>query len=102
LQEISDVLQRPRIQKKYKYSNEEIQKYLELIFRKTKKVEPSGNINICRDAKDNMILETALSGQVKYLVTRDDDIKRDLNLVQTMGKHGIEIITASRFLEMLV
>ena len=52
--------------------------------------------------KDNMILETALSGQVKYLVTRDDDIKRDLNLVQTMGKHGIEIITVSRFLEMLV
>ena len=48
------------------------------------------------------VLETALSGQVKYLVTRDDDIKRDLNLVQTMGKHGIEIITVSRFLEMLV
>ncbi|CAD7782323.1 MAG: hypothetical protein KIIPBIDF_01643 [Candidatus Methanoperedenaceae archaeon GB50] len=44
-----------------------------------------------------MILETALSGQVKYLVTRDDDIKRDLDLVQTMGKHGIEIITVSRF-----
>lgn len=102
LQEISDVLQRPRIQNKYKYSNEEIQKYLELIFRKAKKIEPSGHINICRDAKDNMILETALSGQVKYLVTRDDDIKRDLNLVQTMGKHGIEIITVSRFLEMLV
>jgi len=102
LQEISDVLQRPRIQNKYKYSNEEIKKYLELIFRKAKKVEPSGNINICRDVKDNMILETALSGQVKYLVTRDDDIKRDLNLVQTMGKHGIEIITVSRFLEMLV
>ena len=35
LQEISDVLQRPRIQNKYKYSNGEIQKYLELIFRKT-------------------------------------------------------------------
>ena len=68
LQEISDVLQRPRIQNKYKYSNEEIQKYLELIFRKAKKVESSGNINICRDAKDNMILETALSGQMKYLV----------------------------------
>lgn len=102
LQEISDVLQRPRIQSKYQYSTEEIEKYLDLIFQRTKKVEPSGNINICRDAKDNMILETALSGQVKYLVTRDDDIKRDLNLVQTMGKHGIEIITVSRFLEMLV
>lgn len=65
LKEISDVLQRPRIQSKYRYSNEEIAKYLDLIVRRARKVEPTENINLCRDAKDNMILETALSGQVK-------------------------------------
>ena len=99
--EISDVLQRPRIKSKYRYSNEEIEKYLDLIFQRAKKVESIGNISLCRDARDNMVLETALSGKVKYLVTRDDDIKRDPILIHAMSKSGVEVITVSRFLEVL-
>jgi putative PIN family toxin of toxin-antitoxin system len=62
LKEILDVLQRPRIQKKYKYSAEEIKTYLDLIFQRAEKIEPAGNINLCRDTRDNIVLETALSG----------------------------------------
>ena len=101
LKEIPDVLQRPRIQKKYKYSAEEIKTYLDLIFQRAEKIEPAGNINLCRDTRDNIVLETALSGQAKYLVTRDDDIKRDPDLIQAMSKSGIEVITVSRFLEVI-
>ena len=101
LKEILDVLQRPRIQKKYQYSAEEIKTYLDLIFQRTEKIEPAGNINLCRDTRDNIVLETALSGQAKYLVTRDDDIKRDPDLIQAMSKSGIEVITVSRFLEVI-
>jgi putative PIN family toxin of toxin-antitoxin system len=101
LKEILDVLQRPRIQKKYKYSAEEIKTYLDLIFQRAEKNEPAGNINLCRDTRDNIVLETALSGQAKYLVTRDDDIKRDPDLIQAMSKSGIEVITVSRFLEVI-
>jgi putative PIN family toxin of toxin-antitoxin system len=101
LKEILDVLQRPRIQKKYKYSAEEIKTYLDLIFQRAEKIEPAGNINLCRDTRDNIVLETALSGQAKYLVTRDDDIKRDPDLIQAMSKSGIEVITVSRFLEVI-
>jgi putative PIN family toxin of toxin-antitoxin system len=101
LKEILDVLQRPRIQKKYKYSVEEIKTYLDLIFQRAEKIEPAGNINLCRDTRDNIVLETALSGQAKYLVTRDDDIKRDPDLIQAMSKSGIEVITVSRFLEVI-
>ena len=100
LREILDVLQRPRIQEKYKYSNEEIRNYLDLIFQRTNKIEPAGNVNLCRDRRDNIVLETALSGKAKYLVTRDDDIKRDPNLIQAMSKSGIDVITVSRFLEL--
>jgi putative PIN family toxin of toxin-antitoxin system len=101
LKEILDVLQRPRIQKKYQYSAEEIKTYLDLIFQRAEKIEPAGNINLCRDTRDNIVLETALSGQAKYLVTRDDDIKRDPDLIQAMSKSGIEVITVSRFLEVI-
>jgi len=101
LKEILDVLQRSRIQKKYKYSAEEIKTYLDLIFQRAEKIEPAGNINLCRDTRDNIVLETALSGQAKYLVTRDDDIKRDPDLIQAMSKSGIEVITVSRFLEVI-
>jgi putative PIN family toxin of toxin-antitoxin system len=101
LKEILDVLQRPRIQKKYKYLAEEIKTYLDLIFQRAEKIEPAGNINLCRDTRDNIVLETALSGQAKYLVTRDDDIKRDPDLIQAMSKSGIEVITVSRFLEVI-
>ena len=101
LKEILNVLQRPRIQKKYKYSVEEIKTYLDLIFQRAEKIEPAGNINLCRDTRDNIVLETALSGQAKYLVTRDDDIKRDPDLIQAMSKSGIEVITVSRFLEVI-
>jgi putative PIN family toxin of toxin-antitoxin system len=101
LKEILDVLQRPRIQKKYKYSAEEIKTYLDLIFQRAEKIEPAGNINLCRDTRDNIVLETALSGKAKYLVTRDDDIKRDPDLIQAMSKSGIEVITVSRFLEVI-
>jgi putative PIN family toxin of toxin-antitoxin system len=101
LKEILDVLQRPKIQKKYKYSAEEIKTYLDLIFQRAEKIEPAGNINLCRDTRDNIVLETALSGQAKYLVTRDDDIKRDPDLIQAMSKSGIEVITVSRFLEVI-
>jgi len=101
LKEILNVLQRPRIQKKYKCSAEEIKTYLDLIFQRAEKIEPAGNINLCRDTRDNIVLETALSGQAKYLVTRDDDIKRDPDLIQAMSKSGIEVITVSRFLEVI-
>jgi len=46
LQEISEVLRRPRIQNKYQHSNEEIAKYLALIFQRARKVQPTGKLNL--------------------------------------------------------
>ena len=57
--------------------------------------------NLCRDKKDNMVLETAIKGGVDYIVTRDDDIKIDLDLIDEMEKHGITILTVSKFLKII-
>ena len=45
----------------------EIQKYAEL-------VTPHYETDICRDKKDNMILDTAVSGRADYIVTGDKDL----------------------------
>jgi putative PIN family toxin of toxin-antitoxin system len=64
-------------------------------------VELSGDIDLCRDPHDNMVLETALLGKAGYLVTRDDDIKRDLELVQKMAEWGIQVVSVQQFLNRL-
>lgn len=99
LKEIAEVLQKPRLQKKYGYANSEIEKYLTLITAGTTIIEISGSISLCRDPKDNHLLETAIKGKAKYLITRDDDIKGDSELVSRMSKQNVRVITVSNFLK---
>ena len=37
-------------------------------------VEPDEAISVCRDPKDNMVLEAALAGGAKFIVTGDEDL----------------------------
>ena len=37
-------------------------------------VYPNQKVNICRDKKDNFLLEAALEGKADYLVTGDEDL----------------------------
>jgi predicted nucleic acid-binding protein len=49
-------------------------------------------ITICRDPKDNKILELAVSGQASYLLSSDKD------LLVLHPFQGIEIVTPADFL----
>lgn len=99
LKEITEVLQKPRLQKKYGYATSEIEKYLTLITVGTIIVEILGAINLCRDPKDNHLLETAIKGKAEYLITRDDDLKGDSELISQMRKQNVKVITVSNFLK---
>jgi uncharacterized protein len=35
---------------------------------------PGENVDVCRDKKDNYLLEVALEGEADYLITGDEDI----------------------------
>ena len=59
LEEIADVLTRPRIQTKYDLSTEEIQQFLRLLQERALHVAPRGELHLCRDPEDDLILETA-------------------------------------------
>lgn len=101
LQEIQSVLSRPRIQRKYAVSEDEINNYLKLIRQQSLVVETPGVLNRCRDARDNFLLETAIWGKAQYLITRDDDLKRDPELIEAMQSRSVGILSVHQFLELL-
>ena len=98
VQEFIEVTKRAKFSKKYGITREEVNSLLKILHGRGRKIKIKGDLQLCRDIKDNMILETAILGKTKYLVTRDDDIKRDLVLIDELSKHGVEIITVSQFL----
>lgn len=102
LREIAEVLRRSRLQDKYGYKNLEVEKYLTLIVTGAKLISISKPADLCRDPKDNHILEAAIKGRCKYLITRDDDIKGDSDVVHHLSKYKVEVITVSNFLKLFI
>jgi putative PIN family toxin of toxin-antitoxin system len=101
LDELSDVLSRPRITSKYAISLDQVHEFLTLLNSRGKVVVPSGTMHECRDPDDDLVLETALLGHAQYVVTRDDDIKRDLDLIEHLQMRGVVVVTVQRFLDHL-
>ncbi|MFH0774101.1 MAG: putative toxin-antitoxin system toxin component, PIN family [bacterium] len=101
IEEFIGVTERARFSKKYGITREEVNGLLKILHGRGKEIRISGNLQLCRDTKDDMILETAILGKAKYVVSRDDDIKRDLVLIDELSKHRVEIITVNQFLKIL-
>jgi putative PIN family toxin of toxin-antitoxin system len=98
IHELETVLRRPRLMNKYRYGDSAITEYIALIKEQSIWVDVSGTFELCRDPRDNFLLETSLFGSAEYLVTRDDDIKRDLELIQTLAEWGIQVLSVQQFL----
>ncbi len=101
LDELTDVLARPRIRDKYRLKFEDIEEFLQLIAKKSINVTTTGNLHLCRDPDDDLMLETALLGGAQFAVSRDDDLKRDHELILQMRERGIEVLSVQRFLDRL-
>jgi putative PIN family toxin of toxin-antitoxin system len=92
MDELREVIARPRLMRRLAYNMQMIQELIELISARAIWVEVRGEVSVCRDPHDNMVLETALLGRAEYLVTRDDDLKRDPDLIQKMAEQGVQEI----------
>ena len=101
LHEISEVLHRPRLKNKYGLTEDEITQFVELILRRAVLVTITGTLKLCRDERDDIFLETAIVAGAECLISRDDDLKGDSDLIEQMRTHGVEVITVSRFVEKL-
>ena len=101
LEEIGEVLLRPRIRDKYGISEEDISELLTLIEERAEHVLVSGVISVCRDKDDNFIIETAVNGNAAYIVTRDDDIKLDTRISKFLSEYSISVLTVKKFLKLI-
>lgn len=101
LNELAGVLTRNRIRQRLRVSGEDADEILARVRRKAVTVYPTGAVQLCRDEKDDVMLETAILGHAHYIVSRDDDIKRDLNLIAHLHEHNIEVVTVAQFLALI-
>lgn len=72
IEEFITVASRPEF-KKY-FSNEDIRKLLTFFDSYGKLISISSSITVCRDYKDNFLLNLAIDGKADFLVTGDDDL----------------------------
>lgn len=95
LEELVDILSRPRIRDKYHLGDEDIETVLLLILLRGDAVVPNRRITVCRDPKDNKVLEAAVAGGADVIVSGDED------LLVLNPFEGIPIVGPAEFLAML-
>ena len=93
--ELGDVLNRPRIRKKYGLTSGDIQTAIGLILLRGEEVSPTRKVFSCRDPSDNMFLKVAAKGQADLIVSGDAD------LLVLSPFEGIQIVSPSTFLARL-
>src|SRR3989344_9513100 len=77
---------------KIKLSEDIIKEWIDLIVRNSIIVEPKEKIAIVKDdPKDNIFIETAVAGNVDYLISQDN------HLLKLKEFRGIKIITPEEF-----
>ncbi len=101
LHEIEEVPRRPRIRRRIPLTDDEIEEARKLLRDKAVMATVTGQLRLCRDPDDDFALETAIAGRANYLVTRDDDMKRDLDLIHHLRERGVDVLSVARFLELL-
>jgi putative PIN family toxin of toxin-antitoxin system len=72
--EILRVLAYPRIRIEYGVQPSEAHRIAKNLYKRAVWIEPEGKISLCRDETDNFLLETAILGEAKYLVSGDKDL----------------------------
>lgn len=90
ISEIDNVINRPKF-KKY-FSKDSVELIYELFDKQGLLIPITSNILLCRDEKDNFLLNLAIDGNADYLITGD----KDLLVIKKIKK--TEIITISDFI----
>ena len=101
LTELAEVLIRPRLTRRFKYTHSDAASFIRLIAARAEVVETEGALQVCRDPDDDEILEAAILGKAQYLVTRDDDLKRDLDLIKMARRNRVRVVSVRKFLRRL-
>ena len=74
LDELVEVLSRPKLRTKYNLTPEYIYSFLQLLHSRSEHVDITESITVCRDEDDDKFLELAVSGGADVIVTYDTDL----------------------------
>ena len=74
LDELVEVLNRPRLRKKYRLSERVLRATVRLIVLRSELIRPDRRITACRDPKDDKFLEAALAAGADCIVSGDADL----------------------------
>ncbi len=88
IEELKRVLNYPR----FKFREEQKQKFLGVIFEIATMIETKTAINIIKDTSDNMLIESAVESCSDYIISGDNHLKTIKQF------RGIKIISVSEFL----
>ncbi len=95
LDELVQVLHRPRLRQKYGLTDRNLDAVVRLIVLRSELIDPQQRIAVCRDPEDDKFLEIAVAGQADAIVTGDAD------LLVLHPFEGIPILTPAHFLARL-
>jgi len=98
LTEVYEVLGRPRITRKYHITPRQRKRLIARLYTFSTFVRPVGRLALCRDPEDDYLLEMALAGQATHLVTEDDDLHDDADIVEFLRRRGVQLVRAAKFL----
>ena len=90
--ELSRVLARDRFDRYV--TREERDAFLASLIRESNLIEITEAVQVCRDPKDDQVLELAVNGNATYIVTGDAD------LLVLNPFRGVEIVTPAEFLKL--
>lgn len=93
LMELRDVLTREK--GSFRLTSAEADKVINELILFLQSVEPNRSIKICRDEKDNHVLEVASAGKAQYIVSNDND------LLVVVEFEGIRIVDAATFVRIV-
>ena len=90
LDELKEILVRP--DKPFKLSEEEADRVVKAIQNVAEVVETQSQVRVCRDEKDNKVLECAVDGRAEWIITGD------AHLLELQSFKNVRIVTVAEFL----
>jgi uncharacterized protein len=101
LAELAEVLERPRIARQSQFTRAEVGELIDSMRIVGEMVPVTGAIKICRDPKDDAVIETAVAGQANVLVSGDQDLTGDPSIGEALTEMGVRVLTAAQFVREL-
>jgi len=99
LVEVETVLRRAKFARRF--TETRITDLLNLLQTGAELVPVAGTLQICRDPKDDMVIETAVSGRADAVVTGDKDLTDAVEVTDYLAEQGIQVLSIRVFVGVL-